>query len=52
MAANELCSPIMETVQSPIERVDSEYECNVMIEALSKELTVIRVRQTDLSQQI
>ena len=36
---------LSEHVQTPLERVDSEYECDLMIEALSRELTVIRVRR-------
>ena len=32
------------TFGAPIERIDSEYECELMIEALTKELTAVKVR--------
>lgn len=32
------------TFGAPIERTDSEYECELMIEALTKELTAVKVR--------
>ena len=33
------------TFGAPIEKADSEYECDLMIEALTKELTAVRVRK-------
>ena len=33
------------TFSAPIERADSEYECELMIEALTKELTAVKVRR-------
>ena len=32
------------TFGAPIERTNSEYECELMIEALTKELTAVKVR--------
>ena len=32
------------TFGAPIERADSEYECELMIEALTKELAAVKVR--------
>lgn len=34
------------TFCAPIERTESEYECELMIEALTKELTAVKVLKT------
>ena len=44
MALDETNSSFQENVGASLERVDSEYECDLMIEALSRELNVVRVR--------
>ena len=44
MALDETSSSFQENVGASLERVDSEYECDLMIEALSRELNVVRVR--------
>ena len=42
MAANEVRFAV-ETIESPPVGVESEYECDLLIEALSRELTVVKV---------
>ncbi len=43
MASDEVASLTLDGLDSPVERVGSEQECDLMIEALSKELSVVRV---------
>ncbi len=42
MAANEVGFAV-EAIESPPVGVESEYECHLMIEALSRELTAVKV---------
>ncbi len=42
MAANEVRFAV-EAIESPPVGVESEYECHLMIEALSRELTAVKV---------